>query len=206
MSHRLKVLPYLIKHTPKAPILFQDVIHVFTFDLDHTLIRPISGSTFSKTAEDWQFVKYGNRNSLDTLFKLIQDEPNSLIVVFSNQGGVVASPPDSKSCIKYLTKIELILKRIATMAQGDQLLDRLWIYASPKAPAGTSDRSVFAHMRKPAVGMMNQFMQDIGSLPIELKYYCGDAAGRSTDFSDSDVKFAHNLHTTFKLPEDLFIT
>ncbi|CAR25771.1 hypothetical protein ZYGR_0A03400 [Zygosaccharomyces rouxii] len=206
MSHRLKVLPYLIKHTPKAPILSQNLIQVYAFDLDHTLIQPISSSTFSKTAEDWQFVKYGNRNSIDTLLQLVRDEPNSLIVVFSNQGGVLASPPDSKSCIKYLTKIELVLKHIATMAQGDQLLNRLWIYASPKAPARIADRSMFIDMRKPATGMMNQFQQDIGSLPIELKYYCGDAAGRPTDFSDSDVKFAHNLHTIFKLPEDLFIT
>lgn len=206
MSHTLKVLPYLIKHTPISPVLSQDPVQIFAFDLDHTLIRPISGLTFSKTAEDWEFVKYGNRNSLDMLFQLIQDETNALIVVFSNQGGVVASPPDSKSCVKYLTKIELILKHIATMAQGDQLLDRLWIYAAPKAPIRTLDRSIFMNMRKPAVGMMDQLKQDIGLRSVEVKYYCGDAAGRPTDFSDSDVKFAHNLHTSFKLPEDLFIT
>jgi bifunctional polynucleotide phosphatase/kinase len=36
-------------------------------------------------------------------------------------------------------------------------------------------------------------------------FYCGDAAGRPGDFSDSDYKFAINSNTNFILPEDLFI-
>lgn len=206
MSHRLTVLPHLIKQTPKSPVLHHGLIKVFAFDLDHTLIQPISGATFSRTAHDWQFMKYGSRTSLETLFQLIQDEPSALIVVFSNQGGVLASPPNSKSCVKYVAKIGLMLKHIASMPRGEELLDRLWLYSSTKIPARTTGISAFSNMRKPATGMMEQFKQDIGQVPIELKYYCGDAAGRSKDFSDYDLIFAQNVRTNFKLPEDIFIT
>ena len=35
-------------------------------------------------------------------------------------------------------------------------------------------------------------------------FFTGDAAGRSTDWSDSDKEFAKNVGITFKIPEDIF--
>lgn len=37
-----------------------------------------------------------------------------------------------------------------------------------------------------------------------LSFFCGDAAGRSSDFSDSDKQFAINIGMKFNIPEDLF--
>ena len=39
----------------------------------------------------------------------------------------------------------------------------------------------------------------------ENSFYCGDACGRENDFSDSDIKFAHNVGITFYTPENIFL-
>lgn len=85
---------------------------------------------------------------------------------------------------------------------------------SKKPCLGTSDPVItqfeqFDLMRKPEIGMKNQFEQDLKTryetLPhLEWCYYCGDAAGRPSDFSDSDKEFARKLGVTFKLPEEVF--
>jgi len=46
---------------------------------------------------------------------------------------------------------------------------------------------------------------------MAASFYCGDAAGRPKtatrpkDFSDTDIKFAHNVGLTFKTPEEFFL-
>jgi len=39
---------------------------------------------------------------------------------------------------------------------------------------------------------------------VESAFYCGDAAGRNFDFSDSDLKFSQNISIQFFYPEQLF--
>ena len=56
--------------------------------------------------------------------------------------------------------------------------------------------------RKPMVGMF-ELMKNVLK-PIEVVYYCGDAAGRSKDFSRSDLYFANNCLINFKTPEEIF--
>ncbi|CCK68187.1 polynucleotide 3'-phosphatase KNAG_0A05210 [Huiozyma naganishii CBS 8797] len=68
----------------------------------------------------------------------------------------------------------------------------------------------FDEMRKPATGLFVECNRDLKEIlsptdgPVNWKYYCGDAAGRSTDFSDSDKIFALNTGVSFKVPEDIF--
>jgi bifunctional polynucleotide phosphatase/kinase len=52
--------------------------------------------------------------------------------------------------------------------------------------------------RKPDIGWKQYLMLS------DKSWYCGDAAGRPDDFSDSDRKFAENLGITFYLPEQIF--
>ncbi|QLL30472.1 hypothetical protein HG536_0A02890 [Torulaspora globosa] len=248
MSHKLTVLPHLIKHTPKVHNPVKGPFNVYAFDLDHTLIEPTSpGARFSRTADDWRFMRFTpGKTTLEKLGDIIQEDPSAHIVIFSNQGGVVAVPPSSKSCTKYTTKIQLILDEISRSENGLNLLGRLWIYASPKRPAssvsvkskGKIKQSVvrkntrtkqlklqnfykleteqtevedqFVKMRKPEIGMAEEFKKDLSasyeSAPqITWCHYCGDAAGRPKDFSDSDKEFAEKLGVLFKLPEDVFI-
>ena len=58
--------------------------------------------------------------------------------------------------------------------------------------------------RKPNVGMWNYLTTKMISTDIKSAFYCGDAAGRIQDFSDSDLQFANNIHIPFYEPEKLF--
>ncbi|CCD26486.1 polynucleotide 3'-phosphatase NDAI_0H03130 [Naumovozyma dairenensis CBS 421] len=278
MSHKLTVLPYLIKFTPKIPINSTQVgaqtkdntesdtinesntnelkINIYGFDLDHTVIKPKSpNSRFARSSTDWQFMTYSknshSKSTLQTLFEIVKNDPLGQIVIFSNQGGIVAIPPTSKSCIKFTDKVQLFLKAISEQDVEKKLINNIWIYAAPKQPASlfksrklksatikgkvtkslnvgnesisksTSTTTVltpelFDSMRKPNIGMFKEFEKDfkllVGNISTEIKctgqlvwiYYCGDAAGRSNDFSDSDKKFAKNCGVDFKTPEEIF--
>ncbi|QLG72420.1 hypothetical protein HG535_0D01280 [Zygotorulaspora mrakii] len=250
MFHRLTLLPYLIKHTPKNALPeisgANGPLKVYAFDLDHTIIKPkTAGSRFSTSADDWDFMNFSpGRSALDKLLSIVIEDATAQVVIFSNQGGVITVPSNSKSCTKYVEKIRLILKAISLEKDGNRLLERLWIYSSPKKPASFTrkqnksslltkpmkvvktlkklnkpapkleepmlmDPEIFTKMRKPETGMMQEFKKDLESIyptviSIEVCHYCGDAAGRKQDFSDSDKQFAKNLDVPFKLPEDVF--
>ncbi|CUS22053.1 LAQU0S04e07096g1_1 [Lachancea quebecensis] len=235
LPHKTVVLPHMIKYLPKFPNT-GELSRIYGFDLDHTLIKPKLGGKFGRSADDWMFMSYALRSdeggdqdgtgyckSADILVKILSLDTKAHVVVFSNQGGVITVPKESKSCIKYMKKIEMILQD-PTLAE---VRDRIWLYASPKRPASLSNKKPkhgkatkatrrvsepkpvvdsafpFELMRKPNVGMYEEFKKDFPG-KFELVYYCGDAAGRATDFSDSDKMFAHNLGTVFRTPEEVF--
>lgn len=56
--------------------------------------------------------------------------------------------------------------------------------------------------RKPNIGMYQTLLQMIP--PITSAFYCGDASGRFSDFSDSDLMFATNAGMKFYVPEQIF--
>ncbi|KGR12005.1 DNA 3'-phosphatase [Candida albicans P57072] len=183
-------------------------IKLAAFDLDGTLISTKSGGTFSKSPSDW---KWWNDKVLDKLKDLYRD--NYLIVIFSNQGGVVAIPL-SKSYLNFTTKLNSIVKEL----KGRDILDRISIYAAPKKPStknsknttNTIDEQMHAKMRKPETGMWDTFLVDLKKYGItsdinyKESFFVGDAAGRSKDFSDSDALFSKNINLKFITPEELF--
>jgi len=59
--------------------------------------------------------------------------------------------------------------------------------------------------RKPNLGMWN-YMETIfrGNVIKSNVFYCGDAAGRPSDFSASDIEFGTNVGIKFYTPEELF--
>ncbi|SCV04340.1 LANO_0G09604g1_1 [Lachancea nothofagi CBS 11611] len=232
-SHRTIILPHIIKYIPKNGKLGEEA-NVYAFDLDHTIIRPKSGGRFSRGAEDWIFMSFSSnkegesRKTVDTLAELLKSDTNAQVVIFSNQGGIVTIPPTSKSCANFTRKIDLVLQAVANL--NLDLQDRIWLYASTKKPASLSstkrpktikkvakknsqaqtakDQSIFSDaifqsMRKPNPGMFEEFTNDFGR-KFKLEYYCGDAAGRKSDFSDSDKLFAAAIKTAFRTPEEVF--
>ena len=58
--------------------------------------------------------------------------------------------------------------------------------------------------RKPCTGMYDELLNLI-NIDMTKSFYCGDAAGRKNDFSNSDRLFAHNCNLKFILPEDCFL-
>lgn len=57
--------------------------------------------------------------------------------------------------------------------------------------------------RKPNIGMYSYLCELVGS-NINMIYFCGDAAGRQTDFSTCDLYFANNCKIPYKTPEEIF--
>lgn len=251
MSHVCTIQPYIIKFTPKETCQLTHGSNFYGFDLDHTLIRPKNPKAiFAKGADDWKPMVFGdNKDSLNGLIDIVKMDSTAQIVIFTNQGGVITVPSDSKSCKKFTGKIELMLEHISNMPDGDILLHRIWLYSSTMKPAALFPRSSkkmqkvkkptkiqtslpiksikktesgtendieniklkFDLMRKPKTGMVDEFVQDLREHDpffevdnVTWKYYCGDAAGRKTDFSDSDKVFAKTLGIDFKIPEDIF--
>jgi bifunctional polynucleotide phosphatase/kinase len=60
------------------------------------------------------------------------------------------------------------------------------------------------YYRKPHTGMFDKLLT-LTNIDMTHSFYCGDAAGRNNDFSNSDRLFAHNCNLTFILPENCFL-
>lgn len=58
--------------------------------------------------------------------------------------------------------------------------------------------------RKPQTGMWENLKTIIPNLNNKLSFYCGDAAGRQGEFSDSDKMFAQNIGINFRYIEEVF--
>ena len=58
--------------------------------------------------------------------------------------------------------------------------------------------------RKPCTGMYDELLNLI-NIDMTNSFYCGDAAGRKNDFSNSDRLFAYNCNLKFILPENCFL-
>ena len=61
------------------------------------------------------------------------------------------------------------------------------------------------NFRKPCLGMWNLLQDNLDDINLSESFYCGDAAGRDKDFSDSDNAFAYNIGVKFYVPEQYFL-
>lgn len=152
------------------------------FDLDDTLIKVKSNSKFSKDSDDW--ILY-NENVVDELKKLINK--NYHLVIISNQLGISKGKVDINT---FKEKLGKIIKHIGL---------NFHVYCAIKDD----------HFRKPRMGIW-----DIISGDKSNSFYVGDAGGLdkrtinnaqiNKDFSDTDLKFAHNVGIKF-IHRDEFI-
>lgn len=145
------------------------------FDLDWTLIRPTK-SKFSNDENDWAILP----NRLNTLRYCVDN--GYTIVIFTNQ----------KSTGK---KLEMTIRRICNVIKylNNNGVKLVLLMA-------TKDNTD----RKPNIGMFNVLRNLLQGIRMNESFYVGDAAGRPTDFSDSDKVFAENLGIKFYIPEDFF--
>jgi len=140
---------------------------------------------------DWTLVKpaYGKfpKDQTDNVFmdnrvKVLKSYITSgySIVIFTNQK---------------ITPRETLVKKLARM---DDVINKL----------KSVDINVILFMstednyRKPNTGMWVAMFKLLSG--INLGFYCGDAAGRPGDFSDSDKQFAKNCNIQFYTPEEIF--
>lgn len=193
---------------------------IAAFDLDSTLVDTKSRTPFPRDGSDWKWLSAKTKPGLQQLnsspegrqVKTESEESTGgggskinyalkspspfLIVVFSNQGGVVTKP-DAK-------RYKSLKDRIGQIAHD--LQTPFWFYAATKE--GKTPQSGVTSYRKPAIGMWLQFKKELeeagASLDMESSFFVGDAAGRPKDFSDSDLKFAQAIGLQFYTPEEFF--
>ncbi len=155
------------------------------FDLDYTIIKTRSGNVFPKDKNDWELL---NDKIKSTLTKLSND-PDYLIVIFSNQKGVGSGKKNFISVKDFQDKIHNIRK----------ILGFNFIFI-----ASTED-DIY---RKPRIGMFD-YLKSANGLGLKIgksnSFYVGDMAGRKTDKYDTDLKFALNLDVKFLTPEEYFL-
>lgn len=167
--------------------------NVIGLDLDSTLVNTKTRIPHPRNKDDW---KWFNESTKDILISSCE-KPNTLVVIFSNQGGVI---PKGKRYETFTGRIENIVNDLGRPVD-------LWVYAATKAK---KDNKIEESNRKPGTGMWIEFVADLKSLTgnsINYKgsVFVGDAAGGPKDFSDSDLKFAKNIEIEFKTPGEFWV-
>lgn len=147
---------------------------VLFIDLDNTLIKTISGKTFSEDITDF-------RIQLPVLDKIIEKMPNlSMLFIVSNQGGL-KDIKDKYLFASKINSIESICRSYLSMGLDKfSFIDSLHCCSMDKNNA----------YRKPNTGMLEQLYYQY---KVESKNECimiGDASGKLGDFSDSDKRCA----------------
>ncbi|GMM33389.1 polynucleotide 3'-phosphatase [Saccharomycopsis crataegensis] len=216
-THSWKIQPYLISCKPYGfdkswSYSNESKLSLCCFDLDGTLINTKSGRKFAMGADDWKWFNDKVVNKLVDA-SLTYD----FIVIFSNQGGIVANDPASKSYTNFNKKLTSILGVL-----NNKEVKNVLLYAAPKLPAAlkknpdycdkSPEKNPFVRNRKPNTGMWDQLMKDLSikevvntAVDFGSSIFIGDAAGRKKDFSDSDKQFAENIGIKFSTPDDFFV-
>jgi bifunctional polynucleotide phosphatase/kinase len=149
-------------------LTFKKELNLIVYDLDHTVIEPIGKSRPGAPYIKWRFLKGAKaRIQKDAKAK------NTLIIFVTNQLYLERYVEDFRK------KVEDVMK---------QLNVPVLFYAAK----GRSD------FRKPSTGILSKHLLHMfekkGVQLISSVVYVGDAAGRTSDFNDSDRKFLHNIH------------
>lgn len=147
---------------------------IIIFDLDGTLIKTKSGKKFPSNSDDWVF-------NYDSVIQTIDNLTNTIVGIISNQKGI----KNSTLANEWKKKINNILSYINVH----------FVFASLKD----------SRHRKPMIGSWQYIKENsLSGINTNNILYVGDACGRLEDFSDTDLKFAHNCEFKFKTPEKFF--
>ena len=165
---------------------------VLFIDLDGTLIKTASGSTFPKDCTDFIIRK-------EVLDKIAEKLPNLFwIGIVTNQGGI----PQFISKRDFETKFESIIQFVGSYL-GNRipkitLRGRVFVTGLYCASTEKNDKN-----RKPNIGMLEHLHKNVfGEHPKSSMIMIGDASGKPGDFSDSDRKCAENFGIDYIDVED----
>lgn len=153
-------------------------ISIASFDMDQTLITTKSGKKFPTDSSDWV---WNYQCVKDTLSRY--HSRGYRIIIVTNQAGIKSN---ENKLNENKDKIQDIETNICE-----------------SYPNITFQVFCAIHKdihRKP----FPTFFENI-CFDKKKSFYCGDAAGRVSDHSDSDLKFAYNLRLTFRTPEYIFL-
>jgi len=155
---------------------------IASFDLDSTLIKTKTGYTFPKDADDWKWFSPNVPNMLKTYFS-----KGYRIMIITNQGR-----------LKNNQNLLSIFRNKVDQIEQD-LMNRYTDSNINFEVICLNYKNVF---RKPYPTVIDLIFPN--GLTAD-SFYCGDAAGRPSDHSDSDATFAYNSFMRFCTPEQLFL-
>lgn len=151
-------------------------IEVIYADLDGTLIKPISGSTFPAGIWDMRF----NFPVLDMIREI---QPKCLLII-TNQGGIESGFVDKRN---FEFKMEYICRSIKEYTG----------VTTEYSYCISNDKN--NKYRKPNIGMLDSLLHKMikrgivkKSISIDSILMIGDASGKEGQFSDSDKRCAEN--------------
>lgn len=151
------------------------------FDLDNTLIVSKSGKKFPTKSDDWIWKFQGIPTKLLWLQK-----NNFSIIVLTNQSWLKIGSTNMKNWKDKLNSISDTIKNI-----------EFQIFCAFKNNK----------FRKPSPCFFFECLPEHirHNLDFQNSFFCGDACGRTEDFSDTDLKFALNCMLNFHCPESFFL-
>lgn len=192
-----------------------NLIKLAAFDLDGTLIRTKSGSTFPRDENDWRFTYPDIQEKLHQL----HEKSGYRIVIFTNQAGITSEK--SLACFQNkISKISRVLgpalpfdliaatkkdvNRKPCTGMLQHLVRHLLSDSTLKLPENTAD---FNSLLAVCDGDLLRNLID-----MDQSFFVGDAAGRphswktgyAKDHSIADYGFAHNTGLCFYTPEEYF--
>jgi bifunctional polynucleotide phosphatase/kinase len=155
------------------------------FDLDGTLIDTLSGKTFPQNQHDWKW-------KFDQTIRVLKEKciKDDFVCVISNQKGLLKKEEKRDAFMEKIKKIHEELEK-----EGIRMN---WFVSFEDD-----------YYRKPMTGSFHFIKNELKKKNIKIQkngnFFCGDACGRSKDFSSSDLFFAHNCGFTFYTPEAYFL-
>lgn len=150
------------------------------FDLDQTLIMPKSGNKFPTNSDDWRWMY---DNIVPILLSYVKK--GYMIVIVTNQAGI-------KSISNELEMFKTKIQKIANILSKHNVYFRIYC---------ATHKNIF---RKPFPTMLENLTNDM-TFDFKNSFFCGDGAGRKSDHTDADIKFAHNIGIKFFVPETIFL-
>lgn len=168
---------YLTKHL--IYIQYGEIVDskkIAGFDLDGTLINPNKkyGKNRKFPIKDMKDDWEFTYENVKEVLKKMTDD-GCKIIIHTNQKGIRAHED------VWIKKVKLILKELNIPCQ---------VYCSLRDD----------EYRKPLMTVWKKYID----YDEKTSFYCGDAAGRQKDHSDTDYKLALNLKIPFLLPEKVF--
>jgi bifunctional polynucleotide phosphatase/kinase len=153
---------------------------IASFDIDSTIIKTNSGKKFPIDKNDWVMLY---DNTITTLNKYHID--GYCIIFISNQSGI---KDNNEKLTEWTSKIDNVV---------EQLNIPVCVFASIEKDMFRKPLPTLWYFIKQQIELNNQKINPVS-------FFCGDAAGRPTDFNDTDYKFALNSKIMFYVPEQIF--
>jgi bifunctional polynucleotide phosphatase/kinase len=163
----------------------------YTFDLEGTLITTNSGNKQPDDEFDWRFT-----NGVKDFLKNVAEKEDLLLVVIANQANLKTAKSVDKT-FEFKSRVNAMSNEIMNIFnKRNNNVFLLYVFS-------LDSHDIIYH--KPFPGMWNILQI---CMPFKDSYdpiiYIGDSAGRITDSSCVDRKFARNAGMKFATPENFF--